>query len=32
MEYLVAISRGLCFSVELTKKFWDVSATASDKK
>jgi hypothetical protein len=32
MEYLVAISRDLCFSVELTKKFCDVSATAPGQK
>jgi hypothetical protein len=32
MEYLAAISRDLCSSAWLTKKFWDVSVTASGRK
>jgi hypothetical protein len=32
MEYPVAISRDLCSSVGLTKKFWDVLATAPGQK
>jgi hypothetical protein len=28
MEYLAAIRRDLCSSVELTNKFWDAFATA----
>jgi hypothetical protein len=32
MEYLVAISRDLCSSTGLTKKFWDVFTTAPGQK